>query len=128
MTTPLLMRHASHRTSRAGLPGGYDHRAAVWMVDGADVTPTVTGTFRVWGKYASQTMRGENYDGTPYVTEDVPWILYFYSGYALHGAYWRDSFGYAGADGSHGCVNMPVGDAKWFYDWANVGTVVASHY
>lgn len=100
----------------------------VWMVDGADVTPTVTGTFRVWGKYASQTMRGENYDGTPYVTEDVPWILYFYSGYALHGAYWRDSFGYAGADGSHGCVNMPVGDAKWFYDWANVGTVVASHY
>ncbi|WP_371151810.1 L,D-transpeptidase family protein [Buchananella felis] len=100
----------------------------VWMVDGADVTPTVTGTFRVWGKYASQTMRGENYDGTPYVTENVPWILYFYSGYALHGAYWRDSFGYAGADGSHGCVNMPVGDAKWFYDWASVGTVVASHY
>ncbi|MDO4792221.1 MAG: L,D-transpeptidase family protein [Buchananella hordeovulneris] len=100
----------------------------VYMVSGADVTPTVTGTFRVWGKYASQTMRGENYDGTPYETPDVPWILYFHSGYALHGAYWRDSFGYAGPYGSHGCVNLSVGNAQWLYNWAPVGTVVVSHY
>ena len=34
---------------------------------------------------------------------DVPWVMYFSSGYALHGAYWHDAFGRAR---SHGCVNL----------------------
>ena len=70
-------------------------------------------------------MRGENADGSNYVTEGVPWITYFYQGYALHGAPWRSSFGYSA---SHGCLNMPVGEAQWFFNWAEVGTTVASHY
>ncbi|WP_185696167.1 L,D-transpeptidase family protein [Buchananella hordeovulneris] len=98
------------------------------MVHGAPATPTVTGTYQVQSKVATQTMRGDNADGTKYETENVPWILYFYSGYALHGAYWRGSFGYAGDAGSHGCVNLPVSDAEWFYNWASVGTTVVSHY
>lgn len=97
----------------------------VSMVDGAAATPTVTGTFKVYLKYESQTMRGENADGSNYVTEDVPWVSYFHQGYALHGAPWRSSFGYSG---SHGCINMPVGEANWFYTWATIGTTVASHY
>lgn len=97
----------------------------VSMVDGAPETPTVTGTFKVYLKYQSQTMRGQNADGTDYVTEDVPWVTYFYQGYALHGAPWRSTFGYSG---SHGCVNLPVGEANWFYTWATLGTTVASHY
>ena len=103
-------------------------RGPVSMVPGAPGLETVTGKYKVWAKVASQTMRGDNLDGTKYETPDVPWILYFHSGYALHGAYWRDSFGYGGAAGSHGCVNMPVEEAKWFYDWASVGTPVVSHY
>ena len=95
------------------------------IVDGAAATPTVTGTFAVYLKYESQTMRGENADGTEYETEDVPWVSYFHGGYALHGAPWRSSFGYSG---SHGCINMPVSTAKWYYDWATIGTVVVTHY
>ena len=97
----------------------------VSIVDGAAETPTVTGTYKVYLQYESQTMRGENADGSPYVAEDVPWVSYFYSGYAFHGAGWRSSFGYSG---SHGCVNMPVSEAQWIYNWADTNTVVQSHY
>ena len=86
---------------------------------------TVTGTYKVYLQYESQTMRGENADGSPYVAEDVPWVSYFYSGYAFHGAGWRSSYGYSG---SHGCVNMPVSEAQWIYNWVDTNTVVQSHY
>ena len=97
----------------------------VSIVDGAAETPTVTGTYKVYLQYESQTMRGENADGSPYVAEDVPWVSYFYSGYAFHGAGWRSSFG---SSGSHGCVNMPVSEAQWIYNWVDTNTVVQSHY
>ena len=97
----------------------------VSVVDGADATPTVTGTYRIYQQNETQTMRGENADGSNYVTEGVPWISYFYQGYALHGAPWRSSFGYSG---SHGCLNMPVGEAQWIFDWSTIGTTVTSHY
>ena len=97
----------------------------VSVVDGAAATPTATGTYHVYLQRESQTMRGENADGSNYETEGVPWITYFYQGYALHGAPWRTSFGYSG---SHGCLNMPVGEAQWFFNWAEIGTTVASHY
>ncbi|MBR7742486.1 L,D-transpeptidase [Phycicoccus sp. BSK3Z-2] len=95
------------------------------MVDGAPDTPTVTGVYRVYHKTPMMTMRGQNADGSDYETEDVPWVSFFHRGYALHGAYWRDSFGYSG---SHGCINLPVEVAKWFYDFAPIGTPVASHH
>ena len=25
---------------------------------------------------------------------------------------------------SHGCINTKLEDAKWMYDWANIGTMV----
>ena len=97
----------------------------VSIVDGAAETPTVTGTYKVYLQYESQTMRGENADGSPYVAENVPWVSYFYSGYAFHGAGWRSSFGYSD---SHGCVNMPISEAQWIYNWVDTNTVVQSHY
>ena len=100
-------------------------RGPVSIVDGAAETPTVTGTYHVYLKYETQTMRGQNADGSDYVTEDVPWVSYFHSGYAFHGAPWRSSFGYSG---SHGCLNMPVDEAQWMYTWADNGTTVVSHY
>lgn len=98
------------------------------MVPGAPLTPTVTGTFKIYMKVTSQTMRGFNVDGSRYVTPGVPWIMYFHGGYALHGAPWRGVFGTMAYGGSHGCVNLPVPSAKQLYDWAEVGTVVSSHH
>ena len=96
----------------------------VKVVDGGAETPTVVGTFRIYQKHATKTMRGANADGTRYETADVPWTSFFHRGYALHGAPWRSSFGYSG---SHGCVNLPVAVAKWVYDFAPIGTAVTTH-
>ncbi len=47
---------------------------------------------------------------------DVPWIQYFASGYALHGAYWHDVFGIAR---SHGCINLAPIDARYVFNWTD---------
>lgn len=99
-----------------------------YIVPGMPGMETPTGRFNVYLKYASQTMRGTNLDGSPYVAENVPWVTYFTGSIAFHGAPWRESFGWSGPGGSHGCVNMPVDAAQFIYNWAPNGTVVVSHY
>lgn len=99
------------------------------MVSAAPEYSNAVGEYAIWAKIPTQTMRGDNYDGTTYETENVPWILYYHGSYALHGAYWRSQFGMdAGSGGSHGCINLPVDRAKKIYDWASVGTKVVAHY
>ena len=86
--------------------------------------PTVEGIYRVYAKYKSTKMEGGQ--GTPeyYYLPHVPYTMYFYSGYALHGADWHNNFGHPM---SHGCVNLPVDAAKWMFDWAPIGTMVITH-
>ena len=83
-------------------------------------TPTVTGQYHIYVKYTAQLMVGPGY-----YLPDVPWVMYFYEGYGLHGTYWHNNFGHPM---SHGCVNLPTPEAKWLYDWASVGTLVNIHY
>jgi lipoprotein-anchoring transpeptidase ErfK/SrfK len=83
-------------------------------------TPTVTGQFNVYIKYRSAPMSGPGY-----YLPDVPYIMYFYGDYGLHGTYWHNNFG---TPMSHGCVNLRTGDAGWLYNWASVGTLVNIHY
>jgi hypothetical protein len=54
--------------------------------------------------------------GTPdaYNIYDVPFVMYFNSGMALHGSSWHDNYG---TPMSHGCVNMTITDAHWMFDW-----------
>ncbi|EEH63641.1 ErfK/YbiS/YcfS/YnhG [Gleimia coleocanis DSM 15436] len=99
------------------------------IVPGANETPTVVGKFAVYLKYNVQDMRGTNFDGTPYLTKGVPWVTYFHGGYAIHGAPWRSVFGLGhGGNGTHGCINTPTGNAKWIYDWSQMGDPVVVHY
>ncbi|MBK8026303.1 MAG: LysM peptidoglycan-binding domain-containing protein [Chloroflexi bacterium] len=83
---------------------------------GLPATPTVQGDFTVQRKYVAQTMTGPGY-----YLPDVPYILYFYAGYALHGTYWHENFG---QPMSHGCVNLPTPEAEWFYNFADYGTPI----
>lgn len=85
---------------------------------------TVTGQFRIWLRYRNQTMDGRRL-GYDYVVSDVPYVMYFYEDYAIHGAYWHNNFG---TPMSHGCVNMQPDEAAWLYSWADIGTVVNVHY
>jgi LysM repeat protein len=82
--------------------------------------PTVVGTFSIYVKYRYTPMSGPGY-----YLPNVPHTMYFYRGYAIHGAYWHNNFG---TPMSHGCVNLSLPDAEWFYNWAPVGTKVVSHY
>ncbi|MCB9437200.1 MAG: L,D-transpeptidase family protein [Anaerolineales bacterium] len=79
-------------------------------------TPTVYGDYKIYVKYQATDMSGPGY----YLPQ-VPYTMYFYQGYAIHGSYWHNSFG---RPMSHGCVNLPVEEAEWFFDWAEVGTLV----
>jgi len=88
--------------------------------NGLPATPTVQGSFTVQSKVRSQTMSGPGY-----WLPNVEWVLYFYQGYALHGTYWHDNFG---QPMSHGCVNLTNDDARWFYDFAEIGTPVTVRY
>lgn len=78
--------------------------------------PTIQGTFSIYVKFEKQDMKGEDYD-----LKDVPWTMFFYAGYGLHGTYWHNDFG---TPHSHGCVNMPTPEAEWTYSWAPLGTPV----
>jgi len=83
-------------------------------------TPTVTGKYKVWIKLRSTDMSGPGY-----YLPDVPYVMYFYKGYGIHGTYWHNNFG---TPMSHGCVNMTIPDAEWLYNFSSVGTVVNVHY
>lgn len=83
---------------------------------GTWATPTVTGWFRIDRKYPSQHMSGPGYS-----IPDVPWVMYFWDGYAFHGAYWHNNFG---TPMSHGCIHLRPGEAQWLYNWAAEGTDV----
>jgi lipoprotein-anchoring transpeptidase ErfK/SrfK len=74
-------------------------------------TPTVLGEFRIYWKLKSTLMVGDNY----YLPE-VPYTMYFYRDYALHGTYWHNNFG---QPMSHGCVNLETGNAKKLFEWAD---------
>ena len=82
--------------------------------------PTVTGTYKVYVKYRYTDMSGPGY-----YLADVPYTMYFYKGYGIHGTYWHNNFG---TPMSHGCVNLRTEDAGWLFDHAVVGTVVHVHY
>ena len=76
---------------------------------------TVQGEFQVREKHIAATMEDDGASDGPYSIQDVPWIMYFEGGYALHGAFWHSRFG---RERSHGCVNMTPHDAKNVFAWA----------
>jgi lipoprotein-anchoring transpeptidase ErfK/SrfK len=89
---------------------------------GKDGFNTPTGSYKIYLKYRSQTMRG-SLGGESWVVPDVPNVMYFNGSVALHGAYWHNLFG-TGQRLSHGCVNLPLDAAAALYDWAPEGTPV----
>jgi lipoprotein-anchoring transpeptidase ErfK/SrfK len=85
---------------------------------------TAPGVFHIYAKLRSQRMTGgvgaEHYD-----LPNVPYVMYFYGGNAIHGTYWHHNFGHPM---SHGCVNAPTSAAAFLYNWAPMGTTVWVHY
>jgi hypothetical protein len=90
------------------------------IASGINQMATRPGLFQISKKVAAENMTGsfEADRSDYYYLESVPWTMYFDGARALHGVYWRTSFG---RQVSHGCVNMTVADSRWLYDWAKQG-------
>jgi lipoprotein-anchoring transpeptidase ErfK/SrfK len=56
-----------------------------------------------------------------YRLENVLWTQYYNGAEALHYAWWHSNFG---QPMSYGCINMRLNTAKYFWDWAPMGTPV----
>ena len=78
---------------------------------GAPSTPTVVGAFRVYSKTPGTNAKG------------MVDSAYFIRGYATHG--------YASVPiypASHGCLRVPIPDARSLFNWIRIGTPVDVYY
>lgn len=115
---------------------------ATYVSTGTSGNPTVTGTYQVWYKLLKTRMQG----GPPaadhyYDLPNVPWVMFYYRGFSIHGTYWHDKFG---TPQSAGCTNVTNGDAEFIFSKTlpllpdnkksvfpsdlNPGTVIYNHY
>jgi peptidoglycan hydrolase-like protein with peptidoglycan-binding domain len=77
---------------------------------GAPSTPTVQGSFKVYLKTPGTNAKGMVYSA------------YFIRGYAIHGYAEVPAF-----NASHGCLRVPVPDARSIFDWVRNGTRVDTY-
>jgi len=85
--------------------------------------PTSTGTYPVYLRFQSTTMRGTNPDGSTYNDANIQWVSYFNGGDGLH-EFPRATYGWPQ---SLGCVEMPMAAAKYIWPFTPIGTLVTVH-
>jgi hypothetical protein len=110
----------------------FEEGAPVWSaltLKGTLAHRTPSGIHRVLWRVPNETMTSERvYPPIPrdapggYYLKNVLWTQYFSSdGASIHYNYWSSNWGYAG---SHGCLGIGYNEAKFAWDWADVGTPV----
>jgi hypothetical protein len=94
---------------------------------GIAVFPTPVGVFSILRRVPNETMDSLTL-GIPhnspygYLVKNVLYTQYFTpDGASLHDNYWSSNFG---GIGSHGCLGLSLGDSRWLWDWAAIGTPV----
>ncbi len=96
-----------------------------------DNRSTPTGVYYLNYKQSPSTLIGYKSNGEiDYETKVSYWMPFVGNSVGLHDASWQSSFGgtrYKDGYGSHGCVNLSVSDAKWFYDNLSKGVCIISH-
>ncbi len=113
----------------------YEGRSAVRLARTSTGRPgweTAPGRYAVQRRVEKETMESTSLIGldaqrADYKVENVRWTQYFSAdGKALHENYWkpRDEFG---IPSSHGCAGLVAEDAKFFWDWADIGVPVLAH-
>jgi len=84
--------------------------------DAVKDSTTPLGSYRITFKDRAATMSPEFGENRSFWIADVPFTQYFAPPFALHAAYWHESFGeYM----SGGCINASPRDAKWLFDWSD---------
>jgi lipoprotein-anchoring transpeptidase ErfK/SrfK len=85
---------------------------------------TPAGVFGLTYKSKNAVLRGEGYE-TP-----VNYWMPFNGNIGMHDATWRGSFGgqIYETNGSHGCINLPLENAKIIYEYIYTGFPVVCYY
>lgn len=90
---------------------------ATYVSTGVYGSPTRPGTFKIVYKIEKTRMRGRPpITARTYDLPNVPYAMFYYGSYSLHGTYWHDKFG---TRQSSGCTNMTQGDAKFIFNLVN---------
>ena len=89
---------------------------------------TPPGFYQILSRVGNETMTSGAIGAEHhYKLEDVLFTQYFTDrGHALHFAWWRTEET-IGRPGSHGCINLLLDDARFFWDWATIGTPIYIH-
>ncbi len=97
---------------------------------GTPTFPTPIGSFRILRRVANETMDSRTV-GIPldsphgYYLQNVLYTQYFTEdGAAIHYNYWSPPEAFGTYPGSHGCVGLMLDDAKFFWDFADIGTPI----
>jgi hypothetical protein len=101
------------------------------VTTGRPSLPTILGTFHVFAKYSPYCMRSPWPPSSQYYWPGCAKMSYAMewesSGYFIHDAPWRSHYG-PGSDsengGTHGCINVMLGQMAWLYNWTPIGTTV----
>lgn len=90
---------------------------------------TPKGTFHILSRVPDETMTSASIGAEEYyVLKHVLYTQYFTNvGHALHLNYWRPNYYFGRIPSSHGCVGMRLADARFFWDFARIGTRVTIH-
>ena len=114
-------------TTRVVAYQGQTRVRSMLALRGIAVFPTPVGTFSILRRVPNETMDSMTL-GIPhdspygYLVKNVLYTQYFTpDGASLHDNYWSSNFG---GIGSHGCLGLSLGDSKWLWDWASIGTPV----
>jgi len=99
-------------------------------IKGVPKFPTPLGAWSIVRRVQDETMDSTTV-GIPrnspggYYLQHVLYTQYFRdTGESLHYNWWSSAWG---TQGSHGCLGLSLGDSKWLWDWATIGTPVLIH-
>jgi hypothetical protein len=125
-------RHFEADLREPAMLTAFEDGAPVWStltLKGTARDRTPTGAHRILWRIPNETMTSERvYPPIPrdapggYYLKNVLFTQYFTSdGASIHYNYWSSNWGYPG---SHGCLGVAYNEAKFAWDWADVGTPV----
>lgn len=77
---------------------------------------TPLGIYRIHFKHHSDDMSPEHGEHRSFWIADVPYAMYFKQPFAIHAAYWHESFG---EPMSGGCINVSPKDAAYLFSWTD---------
>jgi hypothetical protein len=94
-------------------------------------TSTDPGTYQILRRVPNETMRSSSLRfkvEIPYDLSNVLYTQYFTDyGAAIHDNWWKGPDSPFGVPTSHACLGLREADARFFWNWANVGTVLNVH-